>query len=130
MQLLNEFRSLEFNDRYRYVVTQLRQDHDPQLGISGLPDDARRAVYDIAYFYQGFGALRRLRIIDDRIMSVLHHRILAVWEAVAPYVERERELSHDVTGPHLMSLLEGFAQASSKVPADSVVRLASSRAGR
>jgi hypothetical protein len=29
MQLIKEFRTMEFNDNYRYVTTQLQAEHDP-----------------------------------------------------------------------------------------------------
>ncbi|GAB3987772.1 hypothetical protein GCM10029978_107880 [Actinoallomurus acanthiterrae] len=47
-KILDSLRTLEFHDHYHYVCTKLRAEHDPQLGISGLPIDARRAIYDVA----------------------------------------------------------------------------------
>ncbi|MCW2860209.1 MAG: hypothetical protein JWP48_1917 [Actinoallomurus sp.] len=57
-RLIDEFRTLEFHDHYGYLCTRLRVEHDPQLGISGLPDDARRAIYHVAYLFQGIGMAR------------------------------------------------------------------------
>jgi hypothetical protein len=125
MQLLNEFRSLEFNRNYEYVVTRLHE-HDPALGISGLPEDARRALYDVAYFYQGFGALRLIRVVDDQILAALHLRIMRVWAAVEPFVVRERELN-GATGVYLMRILEDFATDAAKIPFESVDRMLTRR---
>jgi hypothetical protein len=119
MQILRQYQTLDFHDHYRYVTTKLRTDHDPQLGISGLPDEARRAVYDIAYFFQGYGVLRLLRILDDQVLPTLQPRLIAVWEAIEPYVEREREL-HGFTGLYLLRVLEEFAKDAQTLPPGSL----------
>jgi hypothetical protein len=65
IELLSKFRSLEFNQNYDYVCTQLAIEHDPAMGISGLPDDARAKVYDVAYYYQVFATLIALNILHE-----------------------------------------------------------------
>ncbi|MGI8330437.1 DUF4760 domain-containing protein [Actinomadura scrupuli] len=115
MQVLDEFRTMEFHDNYRYVTTRLRVEHDPQLGISGLPEEARRAVYDIAYFYQGVGMLRLQQVLDDETLPTMRVRTIRVWEAVAPYVERERELQ-GLGEIHLLRILEEFAKKAREQP--------------
>jgi hypothetical protein len=93
MDLLNEFRSVEFNERYEYVCARLQQDHSPSEGVTGLPREARSAVYDVVYFYQLFATLVGLGILDEKpIIAVLNHRIVRVWQAVKPFALREREL--------------------------------------
>lgn len=126
MQVLDEFRTMEFHDNYRYVTTRLRAEHDPQLGISGLPDEARRAVYDIAYFYQGVGMLRLLEILDDEILPTMRVRTIRVWEAVRPYAERERELQ-GLTEVHLLRILEEFAKNAAERPSARVSGLLTRR---
>ena len=117
MQLLMQFQTMEFHDHYRYVTTKLTAEHDPKLGISGLPDDARRAVYDIAYLFQGYGIMHILRIVDDQIIPAMQLRAFAVWEAIEPYVERERELQ-GLSGLYMLRGLEELAKdASSKIGA-------------
>ena len=115
MQLIRQYQTLEFHDHFRYVTTKLRADHDPQLGISGLPDEARRAVYDIAYFYHGYGVLKLLRIIDDQVLPGMQSRIVAVWDAIEPYVERERELCGSSV-VYQMRVLEEFAKEAKALP--------------
>lgn len=119
MQIIKEFRTVEFHDNYRYVTTQLQAEHDPTLGISGLPDEARRAVYDIGYFYQGFGMLLLMRILDDQVLPTMQARIVRVWEAVEPYVKRERELQ-GLSGLYLMRILEEFAKDAKELPPEVV----------
>ena len=50
--LLGEFRRPEFDDRYRYVGERLGSEHSPKLGISRLPEPARSALLDMAYYFQ------------------------------------------------------------------------------
>jgi hypothetical protein len=119
IQLLKQYQTIEFHDRYRYVTTKLKTEHDPKLGISGLPDDARRAVYDIAYFFQGYGMFRLLRILDDQVLPTMQPRILAVWEAIEPYVEREREL-HGFSGLYILRVLEEFVKDAKALPPGSL----------
>ena len=109
MKMIDEFRSVEFQDRLLYVTTRLRSDHDPHLGISGLPDEVRRAVFDVGYFYQGVGMLRLQNILDEAIVPTLHVRGTQVWEAIAPYVEREREIQ-GLDNRYMLRILEEYAK--------------------
>ncbi|WP_327351592.1 hypothetical protein [Streptomyces sp. NBC_01304] len=73
--LLAQFRTVELNDHYIYVCTKLREEHSPELGISGLPQPAREAVYDVAYFLQTFAGMASLGIASEReLLAVLHTR--------------------------------------------------------
>lgn len=116
LELLEDFRTSTLHQHHRYVVQQLRADHSPDLGISGLPAEAQEAVYDIAFFLHNFIVLRRLGIIDDRYLTTLNDRIVRTWEAIGPFVRREREL---VPVPHLLQILEDYAAVAATVPPDS-----------
>ncbi|HEV2372690.1 MAG TPA: hypothetical protein VGS19_11015 [Streptosporangiaceae bacterium] len=87
------FRSAAFHDHYLFVTETLPSAYDPQLGISGLPEEARIAVYDMAYFFQNLAQLRLLRILDEEIFAQLHIRIIRVWDAIAP-IRPARAPSH------------------------------------
>ncbi|MGI8334779.1 DUF4760 domain-containing protein [Actinomadura scrupuli] len=119
MQMLTELRSTGFHDHYQYVCTRLQAEHDPELGLSGLPEQARQAVYDVAYFFQGFAMLRLTRIIDDDTMVSMHVRVVRAWDAIAPYVEREREIN-GTSGLYLLRILEEYANDARRLPPDSV----------
>jgi hypothetical protein len=91
IDLLTELRTTKFHDDYYYVVTKLRSDHDPALGISGLPELARSAVLSTAYYYQAFGFLIGLGVLDEvRILPIIGVRLIGTWEAIEPYVTVER----------------------------------------
>ncbi|QDO45839.1 hypothetical protein FNV62_55000 [Streptomyces sp. RLB3-17] len=102
------FRSAAFHDHHAFVTESLLREFDPQRGISGLPGEAREAVYDIAYFYQNFALLRLAGILDEEAVAFVHQRVIKVWEALAPFVERERELM-GTTEIYFMRVLEEFA---------------------
>jgi hypothetical protein len=51
------------------------------MGISGLPDDAREAVYDVAGLFQGIATLRLLGILDERVKTLFQVRIVRIWSA-------------------------------------------------
>jgi hypothetical protein len=105
LDLLAEFRKATFYDRYRYVVDKLPSDHQPDVGISGLPEYARAAVLDVAYFYQTFSLLENLGISRERkALPNLNDRILEVWRAIEPFVVAERQRSLGADQSMLMAL--------------------------
>src|SRR5437868_12579516 len=69
LAFLNEFRSMEFHDRYRFVCERLPVEYEPDNGLSGLPDDARRAVLDIAYYFQNLNLVWRLSLLDEKVIA-------------------------------------------------------------
>ncbi|MFI6316210.1 hypothetical protein ACIBG8_01755 [Nonomuraea sp. NPDC050556] len=115
LTLLDGFRSPTFHQHHRYVVQRLGVEHDPDLGISGLPAEAQEAVYDVAFFLHNFVILERLGIIDDRYLTTLNDRVVRTWQAIAPFVRREREL---VPLPHLLQILEDHATMVATTPPD------------
>ena len=129
LHLLSEFRSREFNDHYLYVCEKLTEEHEAALGISGLPENAREAVYDIAYYYQELAILILTRIVDeDVVLAFFHWRIIEkrAWEAIAPYVAREREISK-ASGSGVLGLLEEYAvNHARRLSPESLIALLSS----
>ncbi|KUO13826.1 hypothetical protein AQJ58_01730 [Streptomyces sp. DSM 15324] len=120
--MLADFRSVEFHDRYQFVTQRLLAEYDPALGLSGLPDDVRRQVYDIVYYYQNIAVLRLADIVDDEMMALLRVRVVKVWAAVGPFVLREREVM-GTGGQYLLRGLEDFASDAQDMPHDTVNRL-------
>ncbi len=111
MELLAEFRNAEFHDRYRFVVEKLREEYEPELGISGLPKPARCAVLDIAYYFQtfvaleGFGIMREAKMLRNlNARTILNFRAIEVWGCIEPYVLAERARSSGAEREMLMVL--------------------------
>ncbi|SEO76632.1 DUF4760 domain-containing protein [Actinacidiphila rubida] len=117
VDLLSDFRSVDFHDRYRFVTQRLPLEYEPELGLSELPDDVRRQVYDIVYYFQTFATLRLTGILDDEVVTLLRIRVIRVWEATAPFVLRERELM-GTDGQYLLRTLEDCAHDAQRMSHD------------
>jgi hypothetical protein len=114
MYFLAEIRSAETHERYNYVCTQLAREHSADLGISGLPEQSRTAIYDIAYFYVMVATLARTGILkDDELLALIGRRVVLVWDAIAPFVAREQELNPAAGS---MSVLADFAERARNLP--------------
>jgi hypothetical protein len=91
MEIFSQERSVEFQDHYHYVINHLAQENvAEQTGISGLPYEARAAVYDVGGLYTQVATLRLLGIVDRRIDSMMQVRPPRAWAALAPFVYEER----------------------------------------
>lgn len=111
--LLAEFRNPQIHDDYNLVTTDLTSKFDPKLGISNLPDDVRRAVLNVTYYYQSFAFLIAFGILDEeKVLAVVRLRLLHVWAAVQPFVIAEREIS---PFPVLV-MLENLAKSAEELP--------------
>jgi hypothetical protein len=55
--LLNEFRSVEFRNKHRYVLERLQQEYDAhKTGLSELPDEVKDNVIPISHFFDNIWA--------------------------------------------------------------------------
>jgi hypothetical protein len=109
IDLLSEFRTVELHEQYAYVCGRLGEENSPELGLSGLPPEAKKAVYSVAYFFQTFAGLCALGIIDEASAIVMvRGRAGRVWRAIEPFVLRERESPH--VDAQLLTMLEAFAE--------------------
>jgi len=115
IDLLGQFRSLEFNDNYHFVCTRLAVEHEPASGISSLPDEVRAKIFDVAYYFQLFATLAALRVVrDDHIIPVIRDRVVQVWDAIEPFVLAERESTRG-KGPSRFRNLEDFAKTARRM---------------
>lgn len=91
MEIFAQERSVEFQDHYLFVINRLAQENvAEQTGISGLPDEARAAVYDVGGLYCQIGTLRLLGAVDRRVDSMVQVRCPRAWKALAPFLYEER----------------------------------------
>ncbi|MFF4782680.1 hypothetical protein ACFY3E_15460 [Streptomyces griseorubiginosus] len=108
LDLLAEFRKVEFHEQYNFVCSRLREEYSPELGLSGLPSEVKQSVYSVAYFFQTLAGMYALGIIgEDVAMFMVRGRVNTVWRAIEPFVVKERE--SPVVDDHLLSILESFA---------------------
>ncbi|MHC3473569.1 DUF4760 domain-containing protein [Streptomyces sp. 7R007] len=121
VDLLQEFRSADFHEQHDYLCTRLAAEHDPTGGVRGLPAEAKSAFYSVVYYYQSFANLAVFGLLDETLMvTVLRTRIVSVWQAVQPFVERERELRSEAGGSSYMSIFEELARLAAQLPPEHV----------
>ncbi|NUO43281.1 MAG: hypothetical protein HOV82_14730, partial [Streptomyces sp.] len=121
VDLLAEFRSVEFHDQHDYVTQRLGAENDPAGGVRGLPAEPRAAFYSVVYYYQSFANLAVFGLLDETLLAtVLRTRIVSVWQAVRPFVERERELRGEAGGGTYMSIFEELARLAAELPPEHV----------
>lgn len=114
MTLLGELRDARFHARYEYVINVLPS-HEPSLGLRGLPDEAKEAVYDVAYFFQLFAMLGSMQVVDEEMVgALLRRRVIDAWTAMAPFIRQERVLEN--TPGEILLFFEDFAVHLVKMP--------------
>ncbi|MBZ9643956.1 hypothetical protein [Streptomyces sp. PSKA30] len=107
VELLTEFRSLEFHRNYAFIRDELPT-MSSDNGISGLDEDVQRQIYDVGYFFQLYAILAYLDIMDERFVNaLLRRRYIETWAALKPFVHKERELL-GLPDSALLNILEVF----------------------
>ncbi|MGI5155476.1 DUF4760 domain-containing protein [Microbispora sp. CA-102843] len=93
VELFQEFRSTEWQRAEAYALGRLQAEHDPDIGCSGLPDEARIAVNKVVGYYSGFGYFVYRKMADESlVVPLIGYRASRAWDAVEPFVRREREI--------------------------------------
>ena len=119
IELFSQFRSAEFQDHYSFIINRLAQENvAKEVGISGLPDEARAAVNDVSGLFTEIAALRLLGAVDHRVDSMVQVRLSKVWKVLAPFVHQERE-QLGVSNMFMRSL-EEFATDVNSLPEGSI----------
>lgn len=96
IELTQEFRSRDFQRAEEYVLNQLAAEHSADLGISGLPEDAKAAVTTVLIFFNTFGAYVYFGLADEKIVVSLYaYRANRAWVALEPYIFAERRFRND-----------------------------------
>ncbi|MEE1929845.1 hypothetical protein V1J52_16920 [Streptomyces sp. TRM 70351] len=89
---LRDVRNKEYQRDQDYVVDRLVVEHSPGGGIAGLPEQARHAVWNVAFLYESIGMMYALEALDRRIaLGVFNYRTVQVWGVLEPFVLKERE---------------------------------------
>jgi hypothetical protein len=107
-EILRQVQEPGFHDSFEFVVEKLRE-YSPEAGLRGLPVDVRNKIRNVCYFFQHIAMLMFLDLIDEQAFTAYFRaRTVAAWEAVEPFVKKEREVNHS-TGPEFLTLFEAFA---------------------
>ena len=90
VDILREFRSLEFQKDYNYIMTKFPQRTTVQA-LSELEGDERNTATRVAYFFQSIALLVAYRIMDEEmVMATLQTPIKRCWAVLGPYIEADR----------------------------------------
>lgn len=99
VDMFNEHRSEHLARARRSVYRELVE-IDPASGISGLPEDIRPGVRDLAWFYDNLGVLVHHGVVDIRpISGYLGGSVVSTWQVLEPFIATEREKRSDSPDP-------------------------------
>jgi hypothetical protein len=113
-----------------FVMTRLSE-HDPAVGISGLPTPARDCVFEVGGFYQDIGSLVVNGVVDEDFVIAMHYTgIKDIWRALEPYIYAEREHLRERGAGSLFGSFEHLAVYVETVPADEVIGAVADRLHR
>jgi hypothetical protein len=115
VDILSQFRESHLHESFEYIYAHLPS-HDPNEGLTGLPAGVRHRVLDVCYFLQQVACLIILNAVREReFLALFRARTMATWNAVEPFVKREREINPQL-GPEFLLVLEVFAAKAAAMP--------------
>ncbi|MEV0178429.1 hypothetical protein AB0I54_03850 [Streptomyces sp. NPDC050625] len=94
VELFRETRQPDFSRAIEYIKSDLAREHSPEFGYRRLPDEPLRHVRRVSLFYDDVGKLVAHGVVDERlIIGSYGPNIINMWNVLAPYIYRERELT-------------------------------------
>lgn len=123
IMMMAEFRDPQFRADIDFIDNELgdRAKYDPSAGLTGLPEDARRATMNVLYYFQLVATLTVTDIVDEWLVTVLlGRRILRAWVAVQPFVEADRRTRRQ--GIQVFRVLEELAVRCAAMTLDRACR--------
>jgi hypothetical protein len=95
VEMLQEFRSREFQKAERYIADDLGS-QPSNKGVLGLSEKASWAITKMQSFFGTLGSLIIYDVIGEaEAVSTLGYRADRLWKKVEPYIEQERLLRGD-----------------------------------
>jgi hypothetical protein len=114
IQILSELRSPELRNSFDRMYEGLPR-QNAEEGLSGLPEDLKTHTLNVCYFLNQVGSMMVLGVIrEDAFLAMFRARAIAAWEAVGPFVHREREINPRV-GAEYLSVIEALATKASRL---------------
>lgn len=112
LPVMNEILRRFFSPKFRYQEELLwdnLKDQGEDVAYSQLPDNLRKAADSVCSVYLMLAYVVSLKIVDRRLAILpISYRVVRTWEAVSPFVVRERKLrEHEVS---FFGLLESFVE--------------------
>ncbi|MFF4550416.1 hypothetical protein [Streptomyces sp. NPDC001435] len=94
VELFRETRQPDFSRAIEYISSDLARQYSPELGYRRLPEEPLRHIRRVSLFYDDVGKLVAHGVVDERlIIGSYGPNILNMWDVLAPYIYRERELT-------------------------------------
>jgi hypothetical protein len=113
VELFREYRSPRFLTEEEQLWKELPQ-ASPDDGFAGLPSPLRDHVLNVSNYYQTLAYLSLLGVVDDKVAVLpLHYRALKTWQAIEPFVLRERIIRGDELA--FFNVLEEFIRKVRRV---------------
>lgn len=112
--LSREITTDAFQDSEDYIFERLTREHSPELGVRGLPSEARRHILRVGWYYSNLGGLAVFGAVNERIiLSMVNYRVRRSWYILEPYIRAERR----ITGAPFFGFFEHLAFRAAAKPA-------------
>jgi hypothetical protein len=109
IELFTEPLTAEWQAAERYVLDDLKDEHDPNAGIDTLPVDVLHSVYQVCLYYDNIGKLVAHRIVEeDLAIGSWGGGASRAWNALGPFIYADRRIRDNRT----MAYFEDFAWRS------------------
>jgi len=96
IDIVQDFRSRDFQMSEFYVLNELAAKNDPSLGLSNLPEAPRLAATYVTSFFNSLGALVYHQMVDEAIVvSQYGFRAGRAWNALVDHIDQERRIRND-----------------------------------
>jgi hypothetical protein len=108
LDAFREARTDEWFEAFDWIRADLATEHPADLGVSGLPETARRRLRKVGFFYDNLGVLVVAGVVpEDLVLGFFGPGLQVCWDAMKPYFDvegRARGLRYLVYYEHLVCL--------------------------
>jgi hypothetical protein len=108
LDAFREVRTEEWFEAFDWIRGDLSREHSPELGVSGLPEVARRRVRKVGFFYDNLGVLVVSGVVpEDLVLGFFGPGMKKCWDVIRPYFDVEgkiRGIRYLVFYEHLVCL--------------------------
>ena len=120
-EILREFWSSKFRHQEELLWDKIK-DQGEDVAYSQLPDNLREAADNVCSTYLMLAHVVSLRMVDRKLAILpISYRVVRTWEAVSPFVVRERKL-RGPEGSFFFSVLESFVEFIKRQDIQSIVK--------
>jgi hypothetical protein len=93
LDAFREARTDEWFEAFDWIRTDLTREYPPELGVSRLPEVARRRVRKVGFFYDNLGVLVVSGVVpEDLVLGFFGPGMKKCWDVMKPYFDVEGEI--------------------------------------